>query len=217
MDIINVLNTRYSAKVFDKTKKISDEDMKKVETLLQMSPSSTNIQPWHFIIASSDEGKKRVAKASQGFYSFNEPKVLDCSAVVIFACRVDALDAYLEHLTTKEDADGRFPQETFKEQNHMGRKIFSDMHKYDYKDQQHWLDKQVYLNLGNFLLGTAALGIHSLAMEGLDMKLLDEEFGLRQKGFTSSVVVAIGYSATDDFNATLPKSRLSKDEIITRA
>ena len=46
------------------------------------------------------------------------------------------------------------------------------------------------------------------------MKILDEEFNLREKGFTASFVVALGYHASDDFNAALPKSRLSKDEII---
>ncbi|MFI3215006.1 MAG: nitroreductase family protein [Eubacteriales bacterium] len=90
------------------------------------------------------------------------------------------------------------------------------MHKYDYKDFQHWADKQVYLNLGNFLLGVAALGLDAIAMEGLDLKVLDEEFGLREKEFTSSIVVAVGYHKESDFNKDLPKSRLSKEEIIER-
>lgn len=31
-----------------------------------MSASSVNSQPWHFILAGSDEGKTRIAKATQG-------------------------------------------------------------------------------------------------------------------------------------------------------
>ena len=61
MNIQEVLNWRYSTKEFDSTKKISNENLQKVKDLLQMSPSSTNIQPWHFIIAETEEGKKRVA------------------------------------------------------------------------------------------------------------------------------------------------------------
>ncbi|WDR05276.1 hypothetical protein PSQ90_13400 [Devosia rhodophyticola] len=47
-------------------------------------------------------------------------------------------------------------------------------------------------------------------MEGIEVKILDEEFGLREKGLSSLVVVPIGYrDAAADFNAALPKSRLT--------
>ncbi|MDI5829656.1 isocitrate/isopropylmalate family dehydrogenase, partial [Salmonella enterica subsp. enterica serovar Kentucky] len=42
-----------------------------VKTLLQYSPSSTNSQPWHFIVASTEEGKARVAKSAAANYVFN--------------------------------------------------------------------------------------------------------------------------------------------------
>ncbi|ONI44449.1 NAD(P)H nitroreductase [Candidatus Epulonipiscium fishelsonii] len=214
MEIIKILKKRYSTKEFDPTKKLTEEQIEQIEDLLQLSPSSTNIQPWHFILATSDDGKKRIAKAAHDFFSFNEAKILDASVVVVFASKVDLTEEYLEHVTEKEDADGRFAKKEFKEQQHIARAIFANMHKFDYKDFQHWTDKQVYLNLGNFLLGVATLGLDALPMEGVDLKLLDEEFDLRQKGFTSSIVVAVGYHKSTDFNRDLPKSRLFKKEII---
>lgn len=217
MDILNVLKTRYSAKAFDSSKKLTEEQLSQIEDLLQLSPSSTNIQPWHFVIATTDDAKKRIVdKACQGFFSFNAEKVLNASAVVIFSSKVDLTQEYLLHVLDKEEKDGRFPSKEFKDQNHWGRNTFSHMHKLDYKDFQHWADKQVYLNLGNFLLGTASLGLDSLTMEGVDLKALDLEFGLREKGFTSSFVVAVGYHSEEDFNKDLPKSRLPKAEIIER-
>lgn len=77
------------------------------------------------------------------------------------------------------------------------------------------MEKQVYLNIGNFLLGVATLGIDAVPMEGIDMKALDEEFGLREKGYTAVVMVGLGYRSESDFNANLPKSRLPKEEIFT--
>ena len=56
MDITEILNNRYSTKEFDPDKKISDKDFQQIKALLQMSPSSINIQPWHFIIADTKEG-----------------------------------------------------------------------------------------------------------------------------------------------------------------
>ena len=54
MDIISVALKRYSTKAFDPAKKLTAEQAENLKTLLQYSPSSTNSQPWHFIVASSD-------------------------------------------------------------------------------------------------------------------------------------------------------------------
>ena len=160
MDIVSVALKRYSTKAFDATKKLTAGEAEQLKTLLQYSPSSTNSQPWHFIVASTDEGKARVAKAASGTYVFNERKILDAS-----------------------------------------------------HDQ--WMAKQVYLNVGNFLLGVAAMGLDAVPIEGVDFAILDEEFDLKAQGYTSLVVVPVGHHSVEDFNATLPKSRLPQSTTIT--
>ncbi|MFI3285518.1 MAG: oxygen-insensitive NAD(P)H nitroreductase [Rikenellaceae bacterium] len=214
MDIIEIIKKRYSTKEFDPTREITSETMESIKELLRYPPSSTNIQPWHFIIAQSEEAKVRIAKATQDIFVFNERKVLDASAVVIFCSKVAADEFYLDHLSAVEEQDGRFATKELKEQNHAGRALFASMHKYDLKDQQHWLDKQLYLNLGCFLLGVAALGLDALPMEGCELTVLNREFGLVEKGFTASFLVALGYHTQSDFNAALSKSRLPLDEIV---
>lgn len=215
MSIIETLNWRYSTKEFDPTKKISEEDFKQLKAMLRMSASSTNIQPWHFIIANTEEGKARMAKGTQGFFQFNQQKVLDASHVVLFCSRTSVDDEYMAHLLAQEDKDGRLPNDEVKAMVDGARKLFADIHKYDQKDLQHWMEKQVYLNMGNLLLGAAMLKIDAVPMEGLDLKALDEEFSLRSKGFTAVAAVSLGYRTETDFNATTPKSRLPEDEIIT--
>lgn len=215
MDLMKALNTRYSTKSFDPTKKLSQDDIETIEKLLQLAPSSTNVQPWHFVMATTDEGKQRVAKASQGFFSFNEPKILNASAVIVFATKADITEDHLLRILEKEKADGRFANAQVESDTHKARSTFVNIHKNDIKDAQHWAEKQVYLNLGNLLLGLSTMGLDALPMEGLDMNLLDEELGLSEKGFTSTFAVAVGYKASDDYNAELPKSRLPREEIIT--
>ncbi|MEX0313960.1 MAG: oxygen-insensitive NAD(P)H nitroreductase [Allomuricauda sp.] len=215
MNITEILNWRYTTKDFDASRKISAKDYEQVKTLLQMSPSSTNLQPWHFVVAETEEGKKRFAKATQGFFIFNEPKVLNASHVVAFCSKTEANDIYMRHLADQEDSDGRYAQTEYKEQMYAARNIFANIHRYDVKDFQHWMEKQVYLNIGNFLLGVAALGIDAAPMEGFDMKIFDEEFGLREKGLTAVTLVALGYRNETDFNSKLPKSRLPQTELIT--
>ena len=217
-DITYYAKHRHSTKAFDSSKKISNEDLNKVKELLRYSASSTNAQPWHFVIASTDEAKAKVAKATEEKYQFNTQAILDASHVVVFASKSQMDEHYLLKVLEQETKDGRFdadPQ-ALKERMHTGRSFFVNMHKYDLKDIQHWMDKQVYLNLGSFLLGVSTLGIDALPIEGIDTKVLDEQLCLREKGYNSLVVVPIGYSdKPNDYNAHIKKSRLEYNEILT--
>ena len=214
MNLNDVMLTRYSTKEFDNNKKISSDMLQQIMALLRYSPSSVNSQPWHFLIADSDTTKQRIAKGSEK-YDFNTQKILDASHVVVFCARTEISDEFLDHLILTEDKDGRYDAPEFKAMVHGARKMFVDMHRYDFKDLQHWLEKQVYLNMGSLLTGAAVLGIDALPMEGIDMPTLDKEFDLRAQGFTAVGVVALGYRSEGDFNAGLPKSRLPESEIIT--
>lgn len=210
MDIISVAKKRYSTKAFDASKKLTAEQADNLKTLLQFSPSSTNSQPWHFIVASTD-----VAKSAAGNYVFNERKMLDASHVVVFCAKTAMDDAWLEKVVDQEEADGRFATPEAKAANHKGRTFFADMHRKDLKDDDQWMAKQVYLNVGNFLLGVGAMGLDAVPIEGFDAAVLDAEFGLKEKGFTSLVIVPVGHHSVEDFNAALPKSRLPLSEILT--
>ena len=214
MNLTKLLETRYSTKAF-RDQRIPENIWSQIEDGLRMSASSTNAQPWHFIVASSTEGKRRLTKGTERF-PFNTEKILDASHVVLFCARTSIEDNFLLHILEKEVQDGRYAEPQFKEQMHEGRTFFVDIHRKDLNDIQHWNEKQVYLNIGNALLGAAVLGLDALPMEGIDIPILNEEFGLKEKGITAVAAVAFGYQSDDDFNAKLPKSRLSFDEIITR-
>lgn len=215
MDIVSIALKRYSTKAFDASKKLTDEQAANLKTLLRFSPSSTNSQPWHFIVASTDEGKARIAKSAAGNYVFNERKMLDASHVVVFCAKTAMDDAWLEKVVNQEDADGRFATPEAKAGNHKGRVFFADMHRKDLKDDDQWMAKQVYLNVGNFLLGVGAMGLDAVPIEGFDAAVMDAEFGLKEKGYTSLVVVPVGHHSVEDFNAALPKSRLPENVTLT--
>lgn len=217
-DITYYAQKRHTVKTYDANKKIPAAQIEQVKSLLRFSPSSTNAQPWHFILASTDEGKNRIAKSTEQKYPFNKNAILDASHVVVFCSKLDIEDDYLARVLNQEKLDGRFKSDpkALSARMDAGRKIFINIHKHDYKDVQHWMDKQVYLNIGNFLLGVSALGIGATPMEGIDTKVLDEEFNLREQGYSSLVVIPLGYHDTQkDYNANLPKSRLPLDEILT--
>ena len=215
MNLIDVVKSRYSTKAFDSTQTISDELFGQIKALLRFSPSSVNSQPWHFVIASTPKGRKRISKGTQGKFIFNEAKVLNASHVILFCAKTGIDDSYMDQLLEIEDQAGRFAEPAFKTNVAAGRETFVNIHRYEQKDLQHWMEKQLYLNMGTVLLGAGVLGIDAVPIEGIDPFALNEEFGLIEQGYTAVAAVALGYRAEDDFNASLPKARRSETEILT--
>ena len=216
MQLIEALQRRYATKAFDATKKLPETVVEQLFALLRLSPSSTNIQPWHFIVASTDEGKARLAQGAGGSYSYNAAKILNASHVVLFCARTQIDDAHLQKVLAAEERDGRFVKAPeVKAAAHNTRLAYLNEHKFTKKDVPHWLEKQVYLNMGSFLLGAGLLGIDAVPLEGIDQAILDAEFALHERNLTAITAVALGYRAETDFNAALPKSRLAAEDIFT--
>lgn len=71
LDIVSASLKRHATKAFDSHKKLTPEEVEKLRTLLQYSPSSTNSQPWHFIVASTEKGKVRIEKSATGMFALN--------------------------------------------------------------------------------------------------------------------------------------------------
>lgn len=216
MNLSQIAQTRYTTKAYDPARKIPAEQVTHLQTLLRHAPSSVNSQPWHFVIASTDEGKARIAKATQPAYAYNEAKIKNASHVVVFCARQSIDEAHLQNVLAQEDQDGRFATPEAKAGQHNARSFYVNLHRYDNKDVQHWMEKQVYLALGTLLLGAATLEIDATPIEGFDAKILDEELGLRAQGLTSVVIACLGYRSSEDFNARLPKSRLQEASVITQ-
>jgi len=216
MDIAQIALTRHTCKAYDPNRKIPAEQVRQLETLLRHSPSSVNSQPWHFLIASSDAAKARIAKATDHpVYAANGPKILNASLVVVFCARTTMDEMQINAITDQEERDGRFPNPEGKAAQFKSRSFYVNLHRFDFRDTQHWMEKQVYLALGTLLLGAATLGIDATPIEGFDSRTLNEELGLREKGLTSVVIATLGYRSTEDFNAKLPKSRLPVASVIT--
>lgn len=216
--ITEALKWRYTTKVFDRSKKIPAGDFAEIENILQLAPSSTNLQPCHFIISDNEAGKARIAKGAEGFYVFNASKILDASHVIVFCSKAYADDEHLAALLEQEDRDGRFGDPASKTQMDQARRMFINIHRFEQKDEAHWHARQSYLTAGAVLLGAAQLGIDATPIEGVDLAKLDAEFDLRSNGYTAQMVIALGYRLeAEDFNARLPKSRFDKKYLITRA
>ncbi|MDM1785933.1 oxygen-insensitive NAD(P)H nitroreductase [Acinetobacter bereziniae] len=216
MDLLTVAKTHYTTKAYDATKKIPQEQFERLVEILRLTPSSINIQPWHFFIADHDEAKQRIAKALVGKYAYNAPKVLDSSHTILFCTKADISEQHLADLLQQDDLSGRFKDEKAKQGQKESRSGYVSYYRNEKGDIQRWAENQTFIALGQMLLAAGIEGIDATPIGGFDEAILTEELGLTEKNLIPSVIMTLGYRSDVDFNAKLPKSRLAQKDVITR-
>ncbi|MDR6541322.1 nitroreductase/dihydropteridine reductase [Acinetobacter bereziniae] len=215
MDLLTVAKTRYTTKAYDATKKIPQEQFERLVEILRLTPSSINIQPWHFFIADHEEAKQRIAKALVGKYAYNAPKVLDSSHTILFCTKADISEQHLADLLQQDDLSGRFKDEKAKQGQKESRSGYVSYYRNEKGDIQRWAENQTFIALGQMLLAAGIEGIDATPIGGFDEAILTEELGLTEKNLIPSVIMTLGYRSDVDFNAKLPKSRLAQKDVIT--
>ncbi len=216
MDLLNISKTRYTTKAYDSSKKIPKEQFERLLEILRLTPSSINIQPWHFFIIESDEAKQRIAKALVGKYAYNAPKVLDSSHTIVFCTKADISEDHLENLLNQDDHSGRFKDETAKQGQKDSRTGYIHYYRTEKGDISRWAENQTFIALGQMLLAAGIEGVDATPIGGFNEQILSEELNLKEQGLIPSVIMTLGYRSEKDFNAKLPKSRLGQEEIFTR-
>jgi nitroreductase len=82
--LLKQMRWRYATERFDPARKISAQDWDTLEQALIATPSSFGLQPWHFVVITSQELKEKLVSASWG-----QPQVSQASHVVVFAVKKD--------------------------------------------------------------------------------------------------------------------------------
>ncbi len=195
MDFLQAMQTRYTTKTYDSSKKISEEDLTALQEIVRLSPSSINGQPWKFTFVTDQEIKNQLAAVS----FFNRSRIENCHVLVVFN-RVQDLDKYEALIqSSMPEATWDYYKEFIKPLP--TEKIYS------------WFEKQVYIALGILLSACANMKIDSTPMEGIEPTRYNEI--LQQKDYHSLMAVALGYRDPDDPNqlSKKPKTRLDMDQI----
>lgn len=213
--IVEDLNQRYTAKAYDKTKRVSPEDLATIEEVLRLSPSSINSQPWKFIVIKSDEAKKRLATTFEK-YKFNQPHATNASEIILFANKKHfSKEDYKKRLDASVKA-GRMNQKGYDKMMKNAFK-FAEMVADENGDNSGWTKAQTYIALGNTLHALSRLKIDSTPMEGVDSEAIGKEFA-KELGddYECTFALAIGYhDDKKDYNKKLPKARMAKEDVIT--
>lgn len=212
--IIKDLNTRYTAKKYDATKRISADDIQVIKEALRLSASSINSQPWKFIVLESDEAKQRFHDTFANKHQFNQPHAKEASHTILLAYDPKFTKEKYAKRVDAEVTSGHLPEERY----HMmldGAYGFAEANTDENGFNGNWTKAQVYIALGNLLHTLARLDIDSTPMEGVDPELIGQIFEQELDGHVCEVALAIGYHQDEeDYNHGLPKARMHMDDVI---
>lgn len=213
MNIVDIAKNRFTSKAYDAERTLSKGQYEGIIELLHKSPSSLNLQPWHFHIITDHDVKQSLVPA---MFSINTQKVATAPMIVVFSALNTLENDQFARVLEQEANDGRFRDIESKTRADHGRRGYMAAHGGTEAELKHWMEKQVYISLGFLLLGAAALELNATPIEGFDRSAVDEILQLNSKNLHSVVMAAVGFNNDEDFNAALPKSRLDKNHIITQ-
>lgn len=213
MDFLELMRTRYTTKYYDHDKKIPEEIFAKILECLRLTPSSVNMQGWKFITLESDVAK---AKIREAIPDFNLQRFDTCDKVMVLCAKNKISTEWTLNNAKKQMSDGRFGEEMVQSVSD-GCYNFSKVHEAN-EGILNWTARQTYIAMATVLYAAASYGVDSTAVEGVDVKKVDECLNLPQQGLNSTALIFLGYRSEHDSNTLdkRPKSRLEASEIIER-
>ena len=194
MDIIKLLQSRYTTKVYDPSFRLSEEQLAIIKEILRLSPSSINSQSWAFELIEDEALKSVLGEESRS----NLERVKQASLLIVFYTYRDVETFIKERIDTQEA-----PVQTY---------FYNYVASQGRDAIQAWQTHQVYIALGVLLTSLASMGLDSTPMEGLNVDKYDEILG-REK-YRPVLAVLVGRHAEDDFNHPSRKNKQRRNDVI---
>jgi nitroreductase len=205
MSIIEKLNKRYATKKFS-NQKLSADKLNTIIEALTLTPSSMGLQPWKFILVENSELRQKLF-----LHSHKQSQVVDASHLIVL-CRYNDIDhehieKYAQSIADKRNVDRSSLDGYVKSSLNLIMKMSTE-------EKITWMEKQLYIALGNLLTVCAIEDVDACPMEGFVNSEYDRELGLSKLGLKSVLACPIGYRDDNDKYAHLAKVRFEKDHLI---
>lgn len=200
-DFYEIMTGRRSIRTYDTEVKISKEEMTEILKEATTAPSSTNMQPWRFVIIESPEAKATLAPLA----SFNQQQVTTSSAVIAIFGDLNSFDK-AEDIYGKAVELGYMPQEVKDRQ-------LTALSGY-YANMSPEVNKATVLVDGGLvamqlMLVARAHGYDTNPIGGYDKEHIAEAFGLDKERYLPIMLLSIGKAADAGYTSV----RLPVEEI----
>jgi|SRR5690554_5883735 len=203
MNLQETLKWRYAVKQYS-DKEVSDTDLNAIIDAINLSASSTGLQPYRLFVLKDKNLRKKL-----GASSFN-PQIAEASHLLVFAAFENVSQENIDHYIQNVAAVREIPVEHLAE---FKKALETGLLSRTIEENFIWSSKQAYIALGTGLIAAADLKIDATPMEGFDSQLLDKLLDLKKQGLKSVVLLSIGYRDEEkDHFAKLKKVRLPKEQ-----
>jgi nitroreductase / dihydropteridine reductase len=199
------LQFRYATKLFDSSKKVSEETFAEITECLRLAPSSYGLQPWKFLIIQNPEIRQKIREKS-----WNQSQVTDASHLIVLCSNTEFTADDVNHYADFIVSERNIPREAIEGYRQM---MLGSLHSKSPEATREWMARQVYLALGVLLSACAEARLDACPMEGFDPEAVGEILGLPAKKLAARVLCPIGYRSTEDKLASMKKVRFSKEEV----
>ncbi len=190
MELIKNLNWRYATKQFDPLKKVSQDNLEKLQEAVQLSVSSYGLQLYKVLIVENKELKEKLKPASWG-----QDQITDASHLFVFCNYSNPsnkhIDDFLELAAKKQEID-------VSNLNGYGDFMKDKINEMTEAEHKSWTIRQTYLALGNLLNACAELKVDACPMEGFESEKYNKILGLTEQNLNAAVIAPIGYRSKKD-------------------
>ena len=203
MNYLEILKFRHACKIFDESKKIGAGEFDFILEAGRLSPSSTGLEQWDFLVVQNKELREKIKAVS-----WNQVQITSCSHLVVILAKIKEIkfgSNYVDKMIARR-ADKNIEAIA-------ARQKFFLLSNFKNDDELtfQWSHEQCMIAATNMMNAAASLGIDSCPIEGFDRHALNEILGLDESEKRVAIVVPFGYR----LNPQPEKLRRQRAEVVT--
>ena len=206
INYLEILKFRHACKIFDESKKIGAGEFDFILEAGRLSPSSTGLEQWDFLVVQNKELREKIKVVS-----WNQVQITSCSHLVVILAKIKEVkvgSSYIDKMIARR-ADKNIEAIAARQ------KFYHDFLLSNFKNDDEltfqWSHERCMIAATNMMNAAASLGIDSCPIEGFDRHALNEILGLDESEQRVAIVVPFGYR----LNPQPEKYRRQRAEVVT--
>ncbi|MBU1202552.1 NAD(P)H-dependent oxidoreductase [Patescibacteria group bacterium] len=205
MAFLDNLNWRFATKSFDTKREVTKDDLDKILSAIQYTPTSRGLQPYHIYIIKNTELKNRLKPIA------NDQAQIDSASYVLIFCSIVGRQALLDRVSKYVDIAAQLQKQDRAELINLEAVSQNTINKKTDNELKAWAIRQTYIAFGFAIAACAELKIDSCPMEGFNRIKMNTTLSLPDSQ-KSQAILTIGYRESDPKR---PKIRFPEDDLFT--
>lgn len=213
-EILKAHKFRFACKEFDKSKKVSEEDLNFILEIGRLSPSSFGFEPWKFLVIEDETLREKILPVAWGVQ--RQMPTLSRLVIILARKKMDMIFSsdYIKYMVEDvHNIPGDMAEARIEKYKNFQKEDFKLLE--DDRNIFDWAVMQTYIALGNMMTAAAEIGIDSCPIEGFHREKLEEllemEGIIDKNKFGVSSMVVFGYRKEDPKRA---KTRKPMKEVV---